>query len=436
MKVRTRIPPTLENHFDSRAAGLIAAFARVGFTSALLFFGTACLPFTSPRLATVLLRKRGADCSAMPRLLCGAMLAVALLLPTTGCSGQSGAARATPDNRHRLDHRQLPPSTAAPQPEHDDSTDRLQWLMWYTFTGRSFVSRGSRALDDAHTSLFLERNLSQLSPGRPSVYSLTEDRALWNETAMKENKRRRKTQPGGAGLGELSALPSDWLAQIDSVASTVLSRGGVRGLMLGDELLCRGVPPTNLSSVTEELRKRLPRSIWLWTNECESVHELGGSRGGRSKAVPWWSPDLDVVSIDLYEFPTGKMLGVEEADHVRGYYEHYIFPLLSPHQNVAVVPGLFADSLEQHHHNRSEQDEALCSKLASYQLWIQTEPRIVGMAPFHWDTFSDANDSTPAVFRRGGEGFPKLLKQVAQLRHSIKNQERMTTALIGVVGFQ
>jgi len=44
------------------------------------------------------------------------------------------------------------------------------------------------------------------------------------------------------------------------------------------------------------------------------------------------------------------------------------------------------------------------------------------MAPFHWDTFSDANDSTPAVFRRGGEGFPKLLKQVAQLRHSIKNE--------------
>jgi hypothetical protein len=305
----------------------------------------------------------------------------------------------------------------------DDSLGGLEWLTWYTFTGRSFVS-SIRAVDDVHTSLFLERNLSHLRPDFPSVYSLTEDRRLWNETAMKENKARRKDPPGSP-LPELSALPSHWLVHIDAVARAMLANGGVQGVMLGDELVCRGVPQSNLTSVTIELRKRLPHKIWLWANECESIHRFGN----------WWSPALDVVSVDLYSYETGnqtgKMLGVAEASHVKQYYEQYLFPLLGPHQKVAVVPGLFADSLEQHHHNRTAQDTMLCNKLAAYQLWAKSEPRIVGMAPFHWDTFGDVNASTPAVYRRGAEGFPKLLQQVAQLRRTMLHDENWPPTAAG-----
>eukprot|EP01047_Picozoa_sp_COSAG01_P005120 COSAG01_NODE_172_length_23108_cov_26.690496_18_plen_1009_part_00 len=294
----------------------------------------------------------------------------------------------------------------------------LQWLTWYTFTGRSFVSSSSRALDDTHTSLYLERNLSYLRAGLPSVFSLTDNHTLWNETAMKANKAQRKAAPGRAS--EVSVLPSDWLEHINSFAWTVLKRGGVRGVMLGDELLCRGVPHSNLSAVTAELRKRLPREVWLWANECEGVHTLGPSE-------VWWSPALDVVSIDLYEYKTGKMLGAAEASHVKQYYEQHIFHHLGPHQKVAVVPGLFADSSELHHHNRTVQDAVLCAKLDGYMAWIAKEPRIVGVAPFHWDTFKDGAGSPPAIFRRGAEGFPKLLQKVAQLRRTIKSDD--TTAL-------
>ena len=54
--------------------------------------------------------------------------------------------------------------------------------------------------------------------------------------------------------------------------------------------MCRGVPPSNLSAVAAELRRLLPSTVWLFTNECKGVH-FCRTPGAKS----WVSPFLDVV---------------------------------------------------------------------------------------------------------------------------------------------
>jgi hypothetical protein len=302
-------------------------------------------------------------------------------------------------------------------------TDHLRWLSWYTYTSKAY-SMG-QGLDAAHTSLVMEHNLSRLiaGPPRPTLFGPL-DRNLWGKLEMKENiARRRASGKKGAKLQpDISVLPSDWRARLGNTVHALrqwrVGDGGVAGIMLGDELMCRGVPPSNLSSVAGELRQLLPKLVWLWTNECQGVHY-----NRHPEAKSWVSPFLDVVSVDVYTGVKNKhnphaiwnaSAAAAEAAAARAYYIKRIFPLLAPGQRVAVVPGLFADSTGNH----ATQDIAMVGKLKGYEAWAAAEPRIVGICPWHWDSF-DAN-FPDTQFRRGAEAFPKLLAEVARLRDTLR----------------
>ena len=286
----------------------------------------------------------------------------------------------------------------------------LRWLSWYDYSFKNYSLSGV-PLDEAHTSLFMVHNLSAIAAGarRPALFFLQRDAqlAMWDEASMKENVARRRA----GGVPDRSVLPVDWRARLASASYTIGQRAGVvAGVQLGDELICRGVPPSNLSSVAAELRRLLPPDIWLFTNECKGVHYCR-TPGAKS----WISPHLDVVGVDVYVTSAGTNASAAagEAAAAKAYYEEWIFPQLHDGQNVAVVPGLFAKAGENH----VAQDAALTAKLLGYEAWIETEPRIVGMVPWHWDSF----DSTfpEAAYRRGGSEFPRLRDEVARLRRAL-----------------
>ena len=52
-------------------------------------------------------------------------------------------------------------------------------------------------------------------------------------------------------------------------------------------------------------------------------------------------------------------------------------------------------------------DDALVTKLADYWDWADTEPRITGIIPWHWQDYQ-ASISVPTT-RWGGSAFPKTL---------------------------
>ena len=100
-----------------------------------------------------------------------------------------------------------------------------------------------------------------------------------------------------------------------------------------------------------------------------------------------------------------------EADLARAYYERYLLPSLRPHQRVAAVPGLFGDAAS----SRNATDAALTAKLRGYANWSDHEPRLVGLAPWHWDNLL-ADKALPARYRLGACAYPLLLREVAAWR--------------------
>ena len=89
---------------------------------------------------------------------------------------------------------------------------------------------------------------------------------------------------------------------------------------------------------------------------------------------------------------------------MKSIYTHQLFPRLLPHQRVFVVPGLFTTA------NASvpiaQQDEQLLEKWNGYLAWIAAEPRIIGVNPWHYDTWNGSDGL-------GAGTFPKTLRAVA-----------------------
>ena len=70
-------------------------------------------------------------------------------------------------------------------------------------------------------------------------------------------------------------LTETWQAAVADMAvilRPLISAGTITGLMLGDELVCSGLPLGNMSALAAELRGALlsasPGRFFLYTNEC------------------------------------------------------------------------------------------------------------------------------------------------------------------------
>ena len=90
-----------------------------------------------------------------------------------------------------------------------------------------------------------------------------------------------------------------------------------------------------------------------------------------------------------------------QVDGHKKFYEESIYPLLHDHQRVFIVPGSFAT-----HDSRPPQpplypkgnetycfngtfegcDEYMGHQANAYFTWAESDPRVAGIAPWHWDS--------------------------------------------------
>eukprot|EP00039_Didymoeca_costata_P001033 m.49122 g.49122 ORF g.49122 m.49122 type:complete len:181 (+) comp10598_c0_seq4:553-1095(+) len=120
---------------------------------------------------------------------------------------------------------------------------------------------------------------------------------------------------------------------------------------------------------------------FTWENE-------GGTSWTKyfSHGVP---SELDIISIDDY------YLNVSEH---RKFYEQEIYPLLNENQKVFLVPGAFATRITINTsqwctkpdgtpgQTMQDCDRFMVNLTKEYYQWALEDQRVVGFAPWHWDT--------------------------------------------------
>ena len=107
------------------------------------------------------------------------------------------------------------------------------------------------------------------------------------------------------------------------------------------------------------------------------------------------------------------------------YYER-VFPLLKPHQSVWTVPGLFGNDAPDKTHggagNYTHQENMLLLQLESYWSWMQNEPRVTGLWPWHW-WYRQMDTRTPQ-YSMGIKNFTRLTARLQQIGGIISNGTR------------
>ena len=76
-------------------------------------------------------------------------------------------------------------------------------------------------------------------------------------------------------------------------------------------------------------------------------------------------------------------------DHVRRLYEDFIYPNLTKHQKVLLVPGAFGSHLNHYPNGTQVCDndcyDKMCAKDAvDFYAWAKSDPRVVAITPWNW----------------------------------------------------
>ena len=226
----------------------------------------------------------------------------------------------------------------------------------------------------------------------------------------------------------------EWIRRTTRWAKPLVAAGHLSGFMLGDELsggmnvgnceLRASPADSSLSlsfllilslstdtAITDVIHTELEGvEHFVYTNE--SPHMYLGDK------VP---SGIDVISFDGYGIckPPGEFCGgpgprdfngsgvnKSEAKWHQSFYESAVYPHLMPHQRVAVVPGFFGCALPDQpggcERNASlGRERCLCAisgedlsqegqtrhliqKVDEYFAWAAEDPKLVGMAPWHY----------------------------------------------------
>eukprot|EP01084_Bolivina_argentea_P086052 155545_1 len=180
---------------------------------------------------------------------------------------------------------------------------------------------------------------------------------------------------------------SENLKNITTQIQPYVNNKTVIGYFIGDELVCTGVPFSNLSQVIDQIRVTVGNEILIMENECVDSFQPGND--WTWKSIP---EGLNYVSADYYDVGNGT----HEYEFIRSLYENNIFPMLRKtkygySQQVVFVPGTFAcNSYSDVMEANSEQ---IIITLNDMYEWAQNETRIGGFNGWHFDNRSTGNSA-------------------------------------------
>ena len=111
------------------------------------------------------------------------------------------------------------------------------------------------------------------------------------------------------------SLYTNWAAATDQFIAEVkplLASGCALGVMLGDEIVCGGMPMEHLDMVSARLKKGLGATSWIYTNEADCM--LDPSK--------WIPAGLDAISLDFCKLSLSCTRSVDcliSVDDLAGY---------------------------------------------------------------------------------------------------------------------
>jgi hypothetical protein len=154
--------------------------------------------------------------------------------------------------------------------------------------------------------------------------------------------------------------------------------------------------------------------------------------------VPGAIPDsIDILSIDYYAgFGNDTLPPEAEVANVSSFFTHELFPRMVPRQRAMVVPGFFGCSNQTSCGTHAQQEARLQRKLRAYIAYLETEPRLVGLAPWHlnnrthgapcdWELKANCH---ACDMRLGAEAFPRLTADWMQFGAQIVNNATANNA--------
>lgn len=201
------------------------------------------------------------------------------------------------------------------------------------------------------------------------------------------------------------------------------------GVFLGDEVCCH-VPKclnATIAPVARRIRAKYAGAnkskLFIWSNECDSSI-IGGPDHNANQPLPLLPgaipQEIDIFSVDIYAgFGNDTFPGSHEVlSNVSTFYNNEIFPRMVAEQRAFVVPGFFGCSNYKTCGTLKQQEARLRDKLAAYKNFLATEPRVVGVAPWHADNRGHAGCSVDVKAKcndcdmmLGAEAFPTLLQE-------------------------
>jgi hypothetical protein len=221
-------------------------------------------------------------------------------------------------------------------------------------------------------------------------------------------------------------------------ATPYLKEGSLAGVFLGDELCCGGVPLSNLTAVADIVKAHLNTTGGLvYVNECSypfREHYIG--------SMPQVPNSIDIISIDQYVRGPNQSLGYRESEAslVKALYDADLYPRMSSHQRVMLIPGTFAA-----YDNTTTgpvpmptvaQQAEVIAKLDAYYALALADARVIGINCFHWQTLCGRKGCTPTggptqpAYRKifyGVDRMPLVVARLNNISHAIRSSVRLKT---------
>lgn len=265
----------------------------------------------------------------------------------------------------------------------------------YNLTHRGSSNMGPPMMTDLPTiaNLYNEISLPMLyMPGGPMRENRSPpSRGTWYHCGCQSNT----SEPG------VCFVPGWQDAFLEQAAALVpfILNGTIFGIFFGDEISCScAVPFAVFEEATSFFRGALSANLGLGhehdvfyaTNECFSTFACGVPPNCGNlcpncfnKMAPGYWPSipsaLDYVSMDAY---VGD--GVVEPNFIRQFYISYVYPKLSPDQNVWVVPGLAGPLTDETTPAIPpyQNDTLFLEKMQGYATWTLEDDRVQGWLPW------------------------------------------------------
>lgn len=235
--------------------------------------------------------------------------------------------------------------------------------------------------------------------------------------------------PGG------TSLPGGWevkLQELHEHVAPLVKSGVVAGFFTGDEQCANGTCIENqLGPVAERLHALFDTKatrVLVYANDALKICDP--RRGNTSWMLP---ASIDLFSVDVYS--SG---GLAEVAAAKAAVQTCVLPRLSsPHQSIMLVPGVFGNSglpvgqggckgLNKYGRPAYAQNETVAMLELLFE-WAQTEERIAGFCPWHYNdrcglatpTVKCHDAPPPCDMDRGAVSMPLVKAKLEEIGKSI-----------------